>query len=428
MRDNSRHLLALAVVLCSALADSATVSASDLTVIEGETMGTTYRVLLAPTGSTDPLPKAIADRLTVLEQRMSTWLPDSEVSRFNKLNSDEWFEVSADTVRVVTESLRIAELSNGAFDPTVAPLIRLWHFDGEADDFDIPSDEEIDAAREHIGWQKLHVRADPPALRKDDPRMEINLSAIAKGDAVDEIARLIDSAGHSSYLVEIGGEMRARGRKPDDAQWMVGIEAPIAGQRQLYRNQPLPLEDQSIATSGDYRNFFEVDGQRYSHTIDPSTGRPVTHTVTSVSVVTESCMTADALATAINVLGVERGHELASAEGAQDMILWRDGDDLIANTSAGFPGFGQDAHTQPSAPRKAEDSPFGTFIAVAAIFGLAICGMAVGVIFSNRRLKGTCGGLNNMPGAEGSPCDLCQTPADECRDPLKRFRRKPADT
>ena len=402
--------------------------ASDLTVIEGETMGTTYRILIDPAQPADSLSASISDRLDELEQRMSTWLPDSEISRFNKLESNEWFEVSADTARVVAEALRIAELSRGAFDPTVAPLIRLWHFDGEAEDFTIPSDDSIEAAREHVGWQKLHVRMESSALRKDDPQLEINLSAIAKGDAVDEIARLIDAAGQTRYLVEIGGEMRARGRKSDGTQWQVGIEAPVAGERQLYRNQPLPLEDQSIATSGDYRNFFVVDGQRYSHTIDPATGRPVTHTVTSVSVVAESCMTADALATAINVMGGARGNGLASVEGAQTLILRHEGDDLVETVTDGFPGFGREAQLQPTAQRKPDDSAFGTFIAAAVIFGLAICGMAVGVIFSNRRLRGTCGGLNNMPGAEGSPCELCQTPADECRDPLKRFRRKQPDS
>ena len=398
----------------------------DVAAIDGLTMGTSWRVMLDATNRTpeSSLKLTIQDRLDQIEQRMSTWIEDSEVSRFNRLDSDEWFPVSEDTVVVVSEALRIAELSTGAFDPTVAPLIRLWSFDAGSQTRQIPSDADIEEAGNHCGWQKLEVRRDPPALRKDDPKLQINLSAIAKGYAVDEVSKLLDTSGCSNHLVEIGGEMRARGRKPDGSQWRVGIETPDELSRRVHR--ALALTDQSIATSGDYRNFFEVDGQRYSHTIDPQTGRPVVHSLASVTVVASNCMLADALATAINVLGPDHGMELAVQEKVAALLIQRDGDRLTDKQTVSFAALIPRTELAPNANGDGDGSLLRTIVAVGGVFAIAIIGMAVGVIFSNRRLRGSCGGLNNMPGTEGSPCDLCQNPADECRDPLARFRRKPS--
>jgi thiamine biosynthesis lipoprotein len=394
--------------------------------IDGLTMGTSWRVML---GAEDRTPEsslqvAIQERLDQIEQRMSTWIDDSELSRFNRLESDAWFPVSEDTVVVVSEALRIAELSTGAFDPTVAPLIRLWSFDAGSQTRQIPSDADIEEARNHCGWHKLEVRRDPPAMRKDDPKLQINLSAIAKGYAVDEVSKLLDTSGCSNHLVEIGGEMRARGRKPDGSQWRVGVETPDELSRRVHR--ALALTDQSIATSGDYRNFFEVDGQRYSHTIDPQTGRPVVHSLASVTVVASNCMLADALATAINVLGTQRGMKLAVQEKVAVLLIQRDGDRLTDKQTVSFAALIRRTELEPITDGDGDGSLLRTIVAVGGVFAIAIIGMAVGVIFSNRQLRGSCGGLNNMPGAEGSACDLCQNPADECRDPLARFRRKPS--
>lgn len=427
---HSRQMLA-GLVICLVLQPASCLAfpVDQLITLQGETMGTSYRILLDATdlkGPVSPLSDSVNQRLEEIESRMSTWRDDSEVTRFNRFESDEWFPVSSDTALVVAEALRIARASDGAFDPTVGPLIRLWHFEGSDAPPSIPTDDSITEAWSHTGYDKLRVRMEQPALRKSDPLLEINLSAIAKGFAVDAIAELLVEEGWSSYLVEIGGEMRAAGRKQDNSPWRVGIESPDPDRREVHRGHARPLTDQSIATSGDYRNFFEVDGQRYSHTIDPETGRPVRHSVASVSVVASTCMLADGLATAINVLGVERGLQLAIEEGVEVFIIERDEDGLVETASAGFPAAVAPVELQPAQTGAAEGSAFRTFLAVAAIFGIAVTGMAVGVIFSNRRLRGTCGGLNNMPGVEGSPCDLCQTPADQCRDPLARFRRKPA--
>ncbi len=418
-----RILIGLVGVLLLASAGRA-FQTPGVAAIDGLTMGTSWRVMLGSENRTpESLQVAIQKRLDQIEQSMSTWIDDSEVSQFNCLDSDEWFPVSEDTVVVVTEALRIAQLSQGAFDPTVAPLIRLWSFDGGSQTRKIPSDADIEVARNHCGWQKLEVRRDPPAIRKHDPKLQINLSAIAKGYAVDEISKLLDASGWSDHLVEIGGEMRAHGQKPDGSQWRVGVETPDELSRHVHR--ALSLTDQSIATSGDYRNFFEVDDQRYSHTIDPQTGRPVVHSLASVTVVTSSCMLADALATAINVLGPEPGMELAVQENVAALLIRRDGDRLHDEQTASFTALLSQTEAAPAADVGRNPSLLRTIAAVGCVFAIAIIGMAVGVIFSNRRLRGSCGGLNNMPGAEGSACDLCQNPADECRDPLARFRRKP---
>jgi thiamine biosynthesis lipoprotein len=398
----------------------------DVAAIDGLTMGTSWRVMLDATNRTaeSSLQLAIQDRLDRIEQSMSTWIEDSEVSRFNRLDSDEWFPVSEDTAVVVTEALRIAQLSQGAFDPTVAPLIRLWSFDAGSQTRQIPTDADIEEARQHCGWQKLEVRRDPPALRKDDPKLQINLSAIAKGYAVDEVSKLLGTYGWPNHLVEVGGEMRACGLKPDGSLWRVGVETPDELSRRVHR--VLVLKDQSIATSGDYRNFFEVDGQRYSHTIDPETGRPVVHSLASVTVVASNCMQADALATAINVLGPEQGMKLAVQEKVSALLIQRDGDRLIDKQTVSFAALIPGTELAPITNGDGDGSLLRTIIAVGGVFAIAIIGMAVGVIFSNRRLRGSCGGLNNMPGTEGSACEICQNPADECRDPLARFRRKPS--
>ena len=284
--------------------------ASLTTVLTGETMGTSYRLVLSEQlnkSESATLQSNVDQALNQLEDQMSTWRPDSELSRFNSSASTDWIPVSHDTAFVVSQAKRIWKISDGAFDPTVAPLIKLWHFAEDAGEQTLPSDADVEQARAAIGFAEIDVRLDPPALRKKRPELQLNLSAIAKGYAVDVVSKLLTDRVPGGHLVEIGGEMRSIGRKADGSSWTAGIETPDALPRQIHA--ALRLDDQSLATSGDYRNYFEVAGQRYSHTIDPATGRPVTHNLTSVSVLAEDCLTADALATAIEVLGPERGME-----------------------------------------------------------------------------------------------------------------------
>ena len=281
--------------------------------LTGLTMGTIQYIVKLdrlPDGiAVKTLQAAIDERLELVNDQMSTYRPESEISRFNRSESTDWFEVSSDTAGVVAEALRVSRLSNGAFDATVGPLVDLWNFGPKPGEFKIPSDEAISESRQRVGFKQIEVRISPPALRKQRPDVRLDLSAIAKGFAVDQIADYLELNSVAGYLVEIGGEMRTKGTKPDRTRWTVGIEAPTENERVAQKT--IQLGDRAIATSGDYRQFFDRDGHRYSHTIDPRTGRPVEHSLTSVSVIANNCTFADALATAIMVLGPERGYDFA---------------------------------------------------------------------------------------------------------------------
>lgn len=277
--------------------------------IRGMTMGTSYMVKIVVDGADEAvLTVEIDDLLKKVNLQMSTWIADSELSRFNDFDGAGWFDVSADTALVVAESLRISEMSHGAFDMTVGPLINLWGFGPGKREVPVPSDAQIAAVMASTGYGNVSVQSDPPALKKAKPGIYCSLAAIAKGFGVDKVAEYLDAKGFTAYLVEIGGELRTRGVKAEGKPWKVAIATPDgrAGHQKV-----LALNNVGMATSGDYYNYFEKDGKRYSHTIDPVTGRPITHTLASVTVIHESCMTADALATAINVMGPEKGYQLA---------------------------------------------------------------------------------------------------------------------
>ncbi len=295
---------------------------SPLIEIHGRTMGTSYMVKVVQSDqlkSTDTEVDAnkktvtadIKNLLKKVNQQMSTWIKDSEISRFNQYGETDWFEVSADTAAVIAESLRVGRISNGAFDITVGPLINLWGFGPVKKERQIPGEQQIREMMARIGYQKLFARQSPPSIKKENPGIYCDLSAIAKGFGVDRVAEYLDSKGFINYLVEIGGEVRARGKNHKRQTWRVGIASPNGS---FSLQEIILLKDRSMATSGDYQNYFEKDGIRYSHTIDPTTGRPITHRLASVTVVHSSCMKADALATAINVLGPKKGYELAVKE------------------------------------------------------------------------------------------------------------------
>jgi FAD:protein FMN transferase len=305
--------------------------------IRGETMGTTYSVKLAalPTGkSADDVKAGIEARLETVNRQMSTWRKDSEISRFNAHAGTDWFPVSADTVTVLKESRRISELSGGKFDVTVMPLVNLWSFGPESRPRKIPTDEEIADRQKSVGYQMLQFRTESPAVRKTRSDVAVDLSAIAKGFGVDQVAGYLDSLEVPGYMVEIGGEVRCNGTKADGSQWQIGIQSPQKGRNSAHR--VVSLNDRSLATSGDYRNYFEQAGKRYSHTIDPHTGRPVTHKLASVSVVAENCMTADGLATAIMVLGPDAGYNLAVKHKLAVLLLVADGKGFVEKATPEF--------------------------------------------------------------------------------------------
>jgi thiamine biosynthesis lipoprotein len=317
---------------------------ANLIEIHGTTMGTLYMVKIVKSGdekfaSGDELTKKVTadieNLLKKVNQQMSTWIEDSEISRFNRYKESQWFEVSSETALVIAEALRVSKESGGAFDITVGPLINLWGFGPEGTVKKIPGEEQIKKVMEKIGYQKLSVRLSSPAIKKEEPGIYCDLSAIAKGFGVDQVAGYLDSRGFSHYLVEIGGEVRAKGLNHKDQIWRVAIASPGPQGGSPYQ-KIIRLKDASMATSGDYFNYFEKDGVRYSHTIDPTTGKPITHKLASVSVIHESCMTADAMATAINVLGPEKGYELALKENLPVFMIIRGKDGFIERMTLRF--------------------------------------------------------------------------------------------
>lgn len=289
----------------------------------GQTMGTSYSVIVyAPEREKLRIEVGIQRRLANVVSAMSTYEPESDVSRFNRAPPDVWVPVSADVVRVMQASLWLAEQSQGTFEPTILPLVNIWGFGPLARPEEVPTEVELTAALAMIGWEALEVQTHPPALRKRAPR-EIDLSAIAKGFGTDQVAEYLLELGYNRFLVEIGGDMRTSGVKPDGTGWRVGIETPEPGiARQAYRIVEL-VQDTAIVTSGDYRNYFEVDGQRYAHTLDPFTGYPVTHNLASISVLAETAMLADGWATALTAMQPDDAFALAESLGLSVFMIER---------------------------------------------------------------------------------------------------------
>lgn len=288
-------------------------------MLQGQTMGTTYQILVAEfpdSMSGNDLAAGIEQRLNRIDRElMSTYAPESELSRFNRSEPGEWFAVSPELAYVMQRALYYSELTQGYFDVTVGPLVNRWGFGPltgqRVDQSRIPSDDEIRQLQQQIGYQHLQVSLDPPQVRKAQP-VYVDLSGIAKGYAVDVVADYFDSLAMPSYFIEVGGELRIKGLKPDGSGWVPAIEKPVdsatAEVHQIFYSRG---ESLAVAGSGDYRNYFEQDGVRYSHEIDPFTGRPVAHTLAAVTVISQTAIEADALATAFMVMGEEKSFALA---------------------------------------------------------------------------------------------------------------------
>lgn len=403
--------------------------------INGETMGTYYNVIVESPGtlSVDVLKEKVETALAEFNRQMSTWDSESEISKFNQHQSEKWFPVSRDFALNVEESLRIHKLSGGVFDPTVAPLIEAWGF-GRKKEKRVPPPDEITAALRNVGLTGISVRTDPPALRKSNPKLTLNLSAIAPGFAIDLIAGILEQEGLESWLVDVGGEARAGKRKPNGQFWKIGVESPLGDIHRI-----VELENLGIATSGNYRNFFVIDGKRYSHVLDPVTGYPVPNPPASVTVLHKSNMTADAMATTLMALGIEKGMQLAEQEGLDVLFLDVDAQGKLIEVGRGVlspeSSSDQSSTTEPpnasrsAAVPQANPSPEQRSLleqiavpigAALGIFLLSILGMSVGAIVKKKQLRGSCGGLAALSGEHGtSPCDVCSRPASECPDNKK---------
>ncbi len=310
---------------------------AQLVTFAGRTMGTVYSVkFLQPTSpvAVEQARREVGALLERLERAMSTYREDSEVCRFGAYRGGDWFAVSVDTARVVAESLRVSELTGGAFDVTVDPLVRLWGFGSRRETGETPPEQAIAEARSKVDWRKLQARLDPPALRKTSPEISVDLSAIAKGYATDAVAAHLDKLGMNNYLVAIGGELKAHGHGQRGRPWRVGVDKPLDDGRAIQRI--IELKDGAVSTSGDYRNFFTDTGRRYSHVIDPRTGRPVTHNLASVTIIQVTSARADALATALMALGTDAGYALAVKRGWACLFILRAGSGFVEKLTPAF--------------------------------------------------------------------------------------------
>jgi len=294
--------------------------------LSGAIFGTTWAVkIIPPEHAQDPaaLQAKIEGVLSAIDSRMSTYKADSELSLLNSSAEAGEVQVSAELGGLLQTSMRIYTMTGGAFDVTIGPLVNAWGFGPEL--AEAPSAEERTAALETVGSNHLSYESETGSLTRAIPGIYIDLSAIAKGYAVDQVAETIEELGHRRYLVEIGGEIRARGANRTGTPWSVGIETPDGGPQDTAK--VLALGDHSLATSGNYRNLRLVDGRVVTHIIDPRSGEPVSHKLGSVSVLHPHCTEADALATALYVLGWDEGFEFAEREGIAALFLRTGGDD-----------------------------------------------------------------------------------------------------
>jgi thiamine biosynthesis lipoprotein len=295
------------------------------TQFSGDTMGTRYLVKLAgpalPPSRVQALQADVQAALDGVDRRMSLYRPESELMGLNRHPAAVPLALSKDLFAVLAEGQRIAALSQGAFDVSVAPLVNAWGF-GSEQRRGLPSSDELRGRRAAIDWRSLHLDPARRTVSKADGALQADLGGIAKGFGVDLAAQAIDAAGVEHYMIEAGGEVRTRGLNALGQPWRIGIEEPDAVPPRA--RSVVPLSGRAMATSGDYRNYFEQDGRRYSHEIDPRTAAPIAHGLASVTVIANDCMTADALATALIVLGPESGWALAQRQGIAAHFIVRD--------------------------------------------------------------------------------------------------------
>ncbi|MDE9458995.1 FAD:protein FMN transferase [Xenorhabdus bovienii] len=281
--------------------------------LSGQTMGTYYSVKYVADSSIpspENLQKEIDRLLEEVNDQMSTYRPNSELSRFNQSREvNTPFLVSAATAKVVKEAIRINQLTDGALDVTVGPLVNLWGFGPEGRITKAPTDEELAMRRAWTGIDKLSVEGN--SLIKSIPELYVDLSSIAKGYGVDVVAEYLASQNIKNFMVDIGGEVRTLGNNGKGTPWRIAIEKPSESGIEQRAQEIIEPGRMSIATSGDYRNYFEQNGVRYSHTINPKTSRPITHNLVSITVIGPTCMSADGFSTGLDVLGPDKGMEVA---------------------------------------------------------------------------------------------------------------------
>ena len=302
--------------------------------LSGFTMGTTYNIKIIPEKesilSTKIIKQKIDSVLISINYQMSTYLFDSEITQFNNHESTSAFKVSKDFALVIERALHWSKLTDGAFDITLVPLLYLWGFGpGQTSELGniFPEENTVQRRLTHVGYDKLKINK--YYLQKIDPFIKIDLNAIAKGFGVDAVYSFLESIGMNNIMVEIGGEVRTKGKNRKNQPWMIAVETPdleSSGNKTI--SWAIPLESKAMATSGDYRNYYEIDSIRYSHEIDPRTGYPAQTGVASATAVATNCMDADALATALIIMGVESGLQfIEKLDGVEAFLILREGND-----------------------------------------------------------------------------------------------------
>lgn len=306
--------------------------------LSGNTMGTTYHIKIMP-GKKAIDAKALQVRidkaLEEVNDQMSTYRPDSELSRFNQMSSHDTMNVSPDTVKVINEAIKLYKITDGALDITVGPLVNLWGFGPDKRPVTEPTQAEIDKQKARTGIQ--YIQVDGTRLGKTHDDLYVDLSSIAKGFGVDKVAALLDEYQPQGYLVEVGGEIRLKGTKGDHQAWRIAVEQP--SEEGVAVQQVISPGNMSMATSGDYRNYYEEDGQQFSHLIDPRTGYPIKHRLASVTVLNKDCMVADGYATAMMVLGTQASLALAKRENLAIMLIEKRDDGFKVFYSDAFKPF-----------------------------------------------------------------------------------------
>ena len=294
-------------------------------LIRGKTMGTSYMVKYW--ASTDFNPRKITSninvRLNEINKEVSTWNKESDIVKFNKSQNTKWVKVKPFFAKMVLLSGDLCAKTGGMFDISISPLIDMWGFDAKGKIIKNPSQAQLNTVNGLYGCDKIKLNVSKSTIAKTNPNVKINLSAIAKGGAVDNIGKLLESKGVNNYLIEIGGEVRVSGEKLDGSNWVVGIEQPSPNINRAIQ-LTVPIKNESMATSGDYRNYFERSGVRYSHIIDPRTKKPITHNLASVSVVAKSTALADGLATGLLVMGEKGALKFANKQNLAIYMIVRD--------------------------------------------------------------------------------------------------------
>jgi len=324
IKINMKRLILFAILCVAIIVMIGCAKNTTYTVIDGLTMGTTYHII-HDHADTEKIKTGIDTVLAHIDNSLSVYNPNSIIS---KINNNENVIVDSFFIEVFQRSREISSITNGAFDISASPLFNAWGFGFK--NKESLTEEKIDSLKQFIGMENIWLEGNQ--IAKSDSRVTINANAVAKGFGVDAVARFLEHSGVENYIVEIGGEIRCKGKNSRGALWSVGIDKPIDGNMIAGENMQaiIRLSDKSLATSGNYRKYYEEEGKKYAHTINPVSGYPVSHNLLSATVLASDCMSADAFATAFMVMGLEKSKEFLAIHSDLGALLIYDNNGQLA--------------------------------------------------------------------------------------------------